>query len=80
MIMESEIQKKRNIALHLEEGAQPDRLESIIRELIVELGMELSDQHFRGTPARVARLYRELTRGHCADPAAILKTFNSQHS
>lgn len=80
MIMESEVQKNRNIALLLEEGSRPDRLEWIIRELIAELGMDISDQHFRGTPARVARLYRELTRGHRADPAAILKTFNSQHS
>jgi GTP cyclohydrolase IA len=80
MIMESEIQKNRNIALLLEEGARPDRLESIIRELMAELGLDLSNQHFRGTPARVARLYRELTRGHSADPAAILKTFYSKHS
>jgi len=80
MILESEVQKNRNIALLLEDRARPDRLESIVRELITELGMDLNDQHFRGTPTRVARLYRELTRGHRADPAAILKTFHSKHS
>jgi len=80
MIMESEIQNNRNIALLLEEGTRPDRLESIIRELMAELGLDLSNQHFRGTPARVARLYRDLTRGRSADPAAILKTFHSKHS
>ena len=80
MILESEVQKNRNIALLLEDRARPDRLESIVRELITELGMDLNDQHFRGTPTRVARLYRELTRGHCVDPADILKTFHSKHS
>jgi GTP cyclohydrolase I len=80
MIVESEIRKNRNIALMLDEGAQPDRLESIVRDLIAELGLDLNDQHFKGTPARVARLYRELTRGNRADPANILKTFRSKHS
>jgi GTP cyclohydrolase I len=80
MILESEIQKNQNIALLLEEGTRTDRLESIIRELITELGMDLADQHFKGTPARVARLYRELTRGQRLNPADILKTFHSKHS
>jgi GTP cyclohydrolase I len=35
---------------------KPDRLEHIIRELILELGLDIADQHFEGTPARVARL------------------------
>ncbi len=51
----------------------------IVGELMAELGMDLTDQHFRGTPARVARLYHELTRGLGMDPAAILKTFHSKH-
>lgn len=80
MISESEIRKNRSIALHLENGTRPDRLESIIRDLIAELGLDITDQHFKGTPARVARLYRELTRGHRADPAEILKTFHSKHN
>jgi GTP cyclohydrolase I len=62
------------------DGARPDRLETIIRELIRELGLDLADQHFKGTPARVARLYREMTRGYRIDPADIMKTFDSKHS
>jgi GTP cyclohydrolase I len=80
LISESEIQDNRNIAIHLERGTRPDRLESIIRDLITELELDINDQHFRGTPARVARLYRELTRGNRADPADILKTFHSKHN
>jgi len=80
MILESEVQNNRNIALLLEARTRPDRLESIISELITELGMDLTDQHFAGTPARVARLYRELTSGSRMDPAKILKTFDSKHS
>lgn len=78
--LESGIQQKQNVALFLDGEERPDRLEKIIGELIIELGMDLTDQHFRGTPARVARMYREMTRGHRADPAAILKTFHSKHS
>lgn len=51
----------------------------IVRELMAELGMDLADQHFRGTPARVARLYRELTRSVEIDPASVLKRFHSKH-
>ena len=55
------------------------RLESIFRQLLVELGVDIDDQHFRGTPARVARLYRDLTRGYRIEPAEILTTFASNH-
>jgi GTP cyclohydrolase I len=59
--------------------ATADRLQVIVGELMTELGMDLADQHFKGTPARVARLYRELTRGMSINPASILKTFRSEH-
>jgi GTP cyclohydrolase I len=72
-------QDQRKTDLFIEEGTRPDRLQSIVADLMKELGMDLADQHFKGTPARVARLYRELTRGLGTDPAAILKTFNSEH-
>jgi GTP cyclohydrolase IA len=78
-ILESEVQTSQNGTLLIENGAKTDRLQLIVRELMAELGMDLADQHFRGTPARVARLYRELTRGIGMDPAAILKTFHSKH-
>jgi len=55
------------------------RLEGILRDLLTELGVDVREQHFRETPRRVARLYRELTRGYHANPAEILKTFTSPH-
>jgi GTP cyclohydrolase I len=67
------------VELQLEEKDKTSRLERIIRELITELGFDVTDQHFEGTPARVARLYRELTHGARLEPAKILKTFNSKH-
>ena len=70
-------EKKTNLLI--EEKMRPDRLQLIVADLMTELGMNLADQHFKGTPARVARLYRELTRGFAIDPAAILKTFHAKH-
>ena len=78
-ILNSEIRQNKNVALLLDDEKKTDRLQNIVRDLMTELGMDLTDQHFRGTPARVARLYRELTRGSGMDPAAMLKTFHSKH-
>ncbi len=78
--LESEIQQDRSMALVLTDETKTDRLERIIRDLITELGLDITDQHFEGTPARVARLYRELTRGSRLDPGKILRTFDSKHS
>ncbi len=55
-----------------------DRLEGIIRLLLTEMGVNVASEHFRDTPARAARFYREFTRGYTARPAEILKTFCSQ--
>ncbi len=60
-------------------SAKNHRLEAIVRELLLELGVDIHDQHFRGTPARVARLYRELTPGYRIQPAEMLTTFASSH-
>jgi len=60
-------------------AAKDHRLEEIVRELLVELGADIHDQHFRRTPARVARLYRELTQGYRIQPEEILTTFASNH-
>jgi GTP cyclohydrolase I len=78
--LESAIQQDRSMALVLTEETKTDRLERIVSDLITELGLDITDQHFAGTPARVARLYRELTRGSRLDPVKILKTFDSKHS
>jgi len=80
MMLESEIQRGQSVSLVLTEEIKTDRLESIVGDLMGELGLDLTDQHFAGTPARVAGLYRELTRGSRVDPAEILKTFDSKHS
>lgn len=80
VIVESEIQQDRSMALLLADETKTDRLERIVSDLITELGLDITDQHFEGTPARVARLYRELTRGSRLDPVKILKTFDSKHS
>ena len=77
--LESEIQQDRSMALVLTEETKTDRLERIVSDLMTELGLDITDQHFEGTPARVARLYRELTRGSRLDPVKILKTFDSKH-
>lgn len=79
-VLESEVQQDQNMALVLTDGAKTSRLKGIVRDLMVELGLDLTDQHFAGTPARVARLYRELTHGSRVNPANILKTFDSKHS
>jgi GTP cyclohydrolase I len=80
MMLESQIQQDRTMSLGLTDAAKRDRLESIIGDLMTELGLDLTDQHLEGTPARVARLYRELMRGSRVDPTKILKTFDSKHS
>ncbi|HVB57490.1 MAG TPA: GTP cyclohydrolase I [Candidatus Acidoferrales bacterium] len=54
-----------------------DKLEPIVKLLLEELGVDVDSQHFRETPARVARFYREFTRGLSAKPQDILKTFRS---
>ena len=54
-----------------------DKLERIVQLFLEELGVDVNNQHFRETPARVARFYREFTRGLSVRPQDILKTFDS---
>ncbi len=63
-----------------EQGAPVDPLQPIIRMLLSELGVDVDGQHLRDTPARVARFFREYTRGYHFDPAEILKTFHSRNN
>ena len=77
--LESAIAQDRSMALVLTEETKTDRLERIVSDLMTELGLDITDQHFEGTPARVARLYRELTRGSRLDPVKTLKTFDSKN-
>ncbi len=55
------------------------RLEKILTDLLTELGVDVREQHFQETPKRVARVYRDLTRGYQANPGEILKSFTSDH-
>lgn len=77
---QSNIASEREVApVQVDMGSvKGDRLAAIIRLLLLELGVEVESQHFRDTPARVARFYREFTSGFCAKPEMILKTFRSQ--
>lgn len=59
-------------------GSQKGRLEEIIRLLLLELGINVNSEHFHETPARVARVYQDFTRGYAARPQDILKTFRSR--
>jgi GTP cyclohydrolase I len=75
--------EKKNNLLHLPPvmlETTGDRLEKIVRLLLQELGLDVNDQHFRDTPRRVARYYREFTQGQRARPEDILKTFQSTSS
>jgi len=51
-----------------------DRLQAIIAMLLAELGVDLTSQHFRETPRRVARFYREFTGGYRAKPFGLSAT------
>src|ERR1700690_2835254 len=78
-VFESAVRQAREVEFELADENKTHRLERIIRDLITELGFDVTDQHFAGTPGRVARLYRELTQGARVDPGKILKTFGSKH-
>ena len=47
--------------------------------MLSELGVDVDSQHFRDTPVRVARFFREYTRGYRLHPEEILKTFSSRN-
>lgn len=68
-------EKGSSIASTFQPHIAQDRLEDIIRALLIEIGVDVKSEHFCDTPARVARFYREFTAGRGAQPADILKTF-----
>jgi GTP cyclohydrolase I len=70
----------RVVPLGQREALKPaDNLQAIIKLLLSELGVDASGQHFRDTPVRVARFFREYTRGYRLHPKEILKTFSSRN-
>lgn len=50
-----------------------------LKLLLSELGVNVDRKHFRDTPARVARFFREYRRDYRLYPEEILKTFNSRN-
>lgn len=48
------------------------RIETLVRQLLVELGEDPLREGLRGTPARVARSYEFLTGGYRQSPARII--------
>jgi GTP cyclohydrolase I len=66
-------------SVRVEEAAlKADKLAEIVELLLLELGLDVGNKHFRETPERVARFYREFTRGLCVRPETILKAFQSE--
>jgi GTP cyclohydrolase I len=50
----------------------PGRIESAVREILMEIGEDPDREGLIKTPERVRRMYRELTAGYFADPQAII--------
>ena len=48
------------------------RVEAAVREILTEIGEDPDRQGLVGTPARVHRMYTELTAGYHVDPARLL--------
>lgn len=55
--------------------ASHDPGRNIIRDLLVELGVDQNREGLAETPDRVIKAWREWTSGYRQDPAALLKTF-----
>ncbi len=49
-----------------------ERVEQLIRELLIEIGEDPDREGLRATPARVARAYEFLLRGYRADVDEII--------
>jgi GTP cyclohydrolase IA len=57
-----------------------DKVERGVRLILEGIGEDLDRDGLRETPARVARMYEEITAGMRTDPASILKTlFEADH-
>ena len=49
-----------------------DRVEAAVREILLEIGEDPDRQGLVGTPARVHRMYTELTAGYHVDPERLI--------
>jgi GTP cyclohydrolase I len=52
--------------------ASNDRVEAAVREILLEIGEDPDRQGLVGTPARVHRMYTELTAGYHVDPERLI--------
>ncbi len=50
----------------------PDSVEAAVRQILVEIGEDPDRVGLLGTPARVHRMYRELTAGYHVDPERLI--------
>jgi len=53
-------------------SAENGRVESAVREILTEIGEDPDRQGLVGTPARVHRMYTELTAGYHVDPDRLI--------
>lgn len=60
-------------------GLKPGKIEEAVRQILVEIGEDPEREGLAKTPARVHRMYRELTAGYFADPSAIINDALFEH-
>jgi len=53
-------------------GSGPESVEAAVRQILVEMGEDPDRQGLVDTPARVRRMYRELTAGYWVDPERLV--------
>jgi GTP cyclohydrolase I len=53
-------------------GGGPESVEAAVRQILVEMGEDPDRQGLVDTPARVRRMYRELTAGYWVDPDRLV--------
>jgi GTP cyclohydrolase IA len=59
-------------SLPIHGSAENGRVESAVREILTEIGEDPDRQGLVGTPARVHRMYTELTAGYHVDPDRLI--------
>src|SRR3954451_24533920 len=57
---------------HRRRGAAADRVEDAVRDILAEIGEDPDREGLRGTPARVHRMYAELTAGYHVNPDRLI--------
>ena len=55
-------------------GRPPDELEPLVHDMLTRLGEDPARDGLRDTPRRVAKAWRELTRGYEQNPSEILQS------